>query len=63
MHNRRQRRKVEREFRKMANFPEVIGALDGCYFRIHPPSKKQNGYRNYKKFFSIKGTAADNHKK
>ena len=34
-------------------FPNIIGAIDGCHVRISPSSKEIQGYRNFKQFHSI----------
>ena len=35
---------VENDFQEMANFPGVLGAIDGCHIRILPPDYCQNDY-------------------
>ena len=34
----------EKEFKKYANFPGVIGAIDGCHIKIKAPSETQMDY-------------------
>jgi hypothetical protein len=36
--------KVEKEFKSLANFPGVIGAIDGCHIKIRAPSDHQKDY-------------------
>ena len=34
-------------------FPNVIGAIDGCYIRISANDNEKQAYRNYKRYHSI----------
>ncbi|KAH6932362.1 hypothetical protein HPB50_004891 [Hyalomma asiaticum] len=42
-----------REFTAMLEFPQAIGALDGCHFPVSPPKENATDYRNYKGWYSI----------
>ncbi|KAL3181846.1 hypothetical protein MRX96_008148 [Rhipicephalus microplus] len=37
----------------VCDFPQVVGALDGCHFPVSPPEEFANDYYNYKKWYSI----------
>lgn len=37
-----------REFEATLDFPQAIGALDGCHFPVSPPQADATDYRNYK---------------
>ena len=41
------------EFKKKCDFPNCIGALDGCYIKIQKPPHAGVQFKNYKKFHSI----------
>ena len=34
-------------------FPNIIGAIDGCHIRISPKKIERNAYHNFKRFHSI----------
>lgn len=36
------------EFEAVCDFPQAVGALDGCHFPISPPKKYATDYYNYK---------------
>ncbi|CAN8026648.1 unnamed protein product [Ixodes persulcatus] len=42
-----------REFEATLDFPQAIGALDGCHFPVSPPQADATDYRNYKGWYSI----------
>ncbi|KAM7287999.1 uncharacterized protein ISCGN_031688, partial [Ixodes scapularis] len=42
-----------REFQAALEFPQGIGALDGCHFPISPPKVNASDYHNYKGWYSI----------
>ncbi|KAH6919998.1 hypothetical protein HPB50_029014 [Hyalomma asiaticum] len=42
-----------REFTAMLEFPQAIGALDGCHFPVSPPKENATDYRNYKGWYSM----------
>lgn len=37
-----------REFAAVSDFPQVVGALDGCHFPVSPPQEHATDYYNYK---------------
>ncbi|XP_049272029.1 uncharacterized protein LOC125758649 [Rhipicephalus sanguineus] len=37
-----------REFSAVSDFPQVVGALDGCHFPVSPPQEHATNYYNYK---------------
>lgn len=37
-----------REFGAVCDFPQAVGALDGCHFPISPPKESATDYYNYK---------------
>ena len=41
------------KFEEQCNFPNVVGAIDGCHIQIKTPSEDKECYYNRKKFFSI----------
>ncbi|XP_043479943.1 uncharacterized protein LOC122509767 [Leptopilina heterotoma] len=43
----------EREFRKIAGHPGVIGAVDGCHIQISAPHENPDSYINRHKYHSI----------
>jgi hypothetical protein len=51
--NRAELRNVMHGFRDIANFPNVVGAIDGTHIRIRVPSADENFYVNRKKYHSI----------
>ena len=42
-------RKTAVQFYEKANFPGVVGAVDGCHIEIHPTTENELAYRNHKK--------------
>ncbi|XP_037570302.2 uncharacterized protein LOC119450898 [Dermacentor silvarum] len=42
-----------REFFAVTEFPQAVGALDGCHFAISPPKEHAADYYNYKGWYSI----------
>ena len=48
-------RSISDEFnkKKKRQFPNVIGAIDGCHIRIAPSKSKKNAYFNFKRYHSI----------
>ncbi|CAI6353400.1 unnamed protein product [Macrosiphum euphorbiae] len=44
---------IEEGFRVRANFPNVIGAIDGCHISVKVPSSEQDSYTNRKMTKSI----------
>jgi hypothetical protein len=46
-------RKVMHGFHDIANFPNVVGAIDGTHIRIRAPSADENFYVNRKNYHSI----------
>ncbi|XP_077534363.1 uncharacterized protein LOC144146276 [Haemaphysalis longicornis] len=36
------------EFHAVTGFPQAVGALDGCHFRVSPPKQSAAHYYNYK---------------
>ncbi|XP_040072297.2 protein ALP1-like [Ixodes scapularis] len=42
-----------RDFEATLDFPQAIGALDGCHFPVSPPQADATDYRNYKGWYSI----------
>ncbi|CAN7936967.1 unnamed protein product [Ixodes hexagonus] len=42
-----------REFQAALEFPQGIGALDGCHFPVSPPKVNASDYHNYKGWYSI----------
>ncbi|XP_070390818.1 uncharacterized protein [Dermacentor albipictus] len=51
-----------REFTATLEFPQAIGALDGCHFPVSPPRESATDYRNYKGWYSIILLALVDHK-
>ena len=43
----------EKEFKRLSNFPGVIGALDGCHILIKAPNKNQRNYINKNRKHSV----------
>lgn len=37
-----------REFSAVCDFPQAVGALDGCHFPVSPPKESASDYYNYK---------------
>lgn len=37
-----------REFMAVSDFPQAVGALDGCHFPVSPPQEHATDYYNYK---------------
>ncbi|KAL1443234.1 hypothetical protein MTO96_046058 [Rhipicephalus appendiculatus] len=37
----------------VCDFPQVVGALDGCHFPVSPPKEFASDYYNYKGWYSI----------
>lgn len=44
---------VAAQFYKIANFPGIVGAVDGCHIQIHPTVENELAYRNHNKFHSF----------
>ncbi|KAK3107443.1 hypothetical protein FSP39_014714 [Pinctada imbricata] len=46
---------IARQFNEMGayNFPNIIGAIDGCHIQIEAPLQNSNSYYNRKKYFSL----------
>ncbi|XP_040066534.1 uncharacterized protein LOC120840195 [Ixodes scapularis] len=44
-----------REFEATLDFPQAIGALDGCHFPVSPPQADATDYRNYKGWSALAG--------
>ncbi|XP_042149020.1 protein ALP1-like [Ixodes scapularis] len=42
-----------REFQAALEFPQGVGALDGCHFPVSPPQENASDYHNYKGWYSI----------
>ncbi|XP_075733037.1 uncharacterized protein LOC142775489 [Rhipicephalus microplus] len=42
-----------REFMAVSDFPQAVGALDGCHFPVSPPQEHVTDYYNYKGWYSI----------
>lgn len=42
-----------REYEKLTNFPNCVGAVDGKHIRIQSPPNSGSQYYNYKHFFSV----------
>ncbi|XP_075538681.1 uncharacterized protein LOC142573058 [Dermacentor variabilis] len=42
-----------REFFAMTEFPQGVGALDGCHFPVSPPKEHASDYHNYKGWYSM----------
>ncbi|XP_064469560.1 uncharacterized protein LOC135384279 [Ornithodoros turicata] len=42
-----------REFFAVCQFPQAVGALDGCHFPVSPPKDHGSDYINYKGWYSI----------
>ncbi|XP_077521601.1 uncharacterized protein LOC144132813 [Amblyomma americanum] len=42
-----------REFGAVCDFPQAVGALDGCHFPVSPPKESAPDYYNYKGWHSI----------
>ncbi|XP_077492216.1 uncharacterized protein LOC144103347 [Amblyomma americanum] len=42
-----------REFNAACQFPQAVGALDGCHVPVSPPTENAVDYRNYKGWYSI----------
>ncbi|XP_051167759.1 putative nuclease HARBI1 [Leptopilina boulardi] len=45
--------KNQQEFFEIADFPDIIGAVDGCHIRINAPSENPESYVNRKGFHSL----------
>lgn len=45
--------KTAEGFMKYANFPNLLGAIDGKHIRVIKPKHSGSEYYNYKKYFSI----------
>ncbi|XP_070386644.1 uncharacterized protein [Dermacentor albipictus] len=50
------------EFEAVCDFPQAVGALDGCHFPISPPKKYATDYYNYKGWHIIILLALVDHK-
>jgi hypothetical protein len=50
---RNEMRKTAAQFYEKANFPGVVGAVDGWHIEIHPTTENELAYRNHKKFHSF----------
>lgn len=48
-----QYRDIERDFEKMWNMPNCVGAIDGKHVALKCPNISGSMFFNYKKFFSI----------
>lgn len=44
---------IAENFKQRANFPHVIGAIDGKHIRVNKPSHTGSLYFNYKHYFSV----------
>ncbi|XP_075734032.1 uncharacterized protein LOC119165503 [Rhipicephalus microplus] len=51
-----------REFMAVSDFPQAVGALDGCHFPVSPPQEHATDYYNYKGWYSIILLALVDHK-
>ncbi|XP_064469657.1 uncharacterized protein LOC135384383 [Ornithodoros turicata] len=51
-----------REFQAVCDFPQGVGALDGCHFPVSPPKDDATDYHNYKGWYSIILMALVDHK-
>ncbi|XP_075539862.1 uncharacterized protein LOC142574721 [Dermacentor variabilis] len=51
-----------REFMAVCDFPQAVGALDGCHFPVSPPEEHATDYYNYKGWHSIILLALVDHK-
>ncbi|KAJ8913572.1 hypothetical protein NQ315_013977 [Exocentrus adspersus] len=48
-----ERKLIEQEFREIAGYPGVIGAIDGCHIAFKAPVDQHDSYQNRKFFHSI----------
>ncbi|KAG0433813.1 hypothetical protein HPB47_019569 [Ixodes persulcatus] len=39
------------EFQAALEFPQGVGALDGCHFPVSPPQENASNYHNYKGWY------------
>ncbi|KAH6933317.1 hypothetical protein HPB50_014172 [Hyalomma asiaticum] len=51
-----------RKFKAMLEFPQAIGALDGCHFPVSPSKKNATDYRNYEGRHSMTLLTPVNHR-
>ncbi|KAL3260850.1 hypothetical protein MRX96_046219 [Rhipicephalus microplus] len=51
-----------REFMAVSDFPQAVGALDGCHFPVSLPQEHADDYYNYKGWYSIILLALVDHK-
>ena len=46
-------RRVKRGFQQKANFPNVIGCIDGTHIPVKKPNQNSAAFRNRKGFYSL----------
>ena len=55
-------RRVKRGFQQIANFPNVIGCIDGTHIPVKKPNQNSAAFRNRKGFYSLNTQLICDHK-